>query len=463
MAARPPRHNRDPRGDNQNENPPPPPPPRVNLSQEDMMAIATIVAATLQGFVNPLANAIQPPQETQPHGIKYHYESLRRNRVPTFDGNPDPEVSHNWLKNVETQLHLLEIPEELRVEVVTPFLEDRARKCWETVSPSLAEVEEITWQIFKREFLKQYYPAEFRLQKLNEFENFRQSPDMTVMEYTSRFNDLGTYVLAIMSEETLKMHRFKKGLNSRIQSALAVFKPSSFADLMGAAMSAETDIKRREEENKNKRPLNSQSMQNGPKFKKPNYSGGSFKGNFNNASINEGKWCETCRPKHVGECYRKTGTCFKCGKVGHRIRDCPDNKDKGTGPSKQQENKTNTHVYVITQEEADNSNEVVTGTILLNKMRAYVLFDCGATHSFVSRRSPKKLKLEHDILSELLRVATPASKTIETHKVYRNCKICISKQTFEVELIQLNMVEFDIILGMDWLAKNHAIVDCQKK
>ncbi|XP_073033805.1 uncharacterized protein [Primulina eburnea] len=391
MAGRPPRNNRNARDANQNDNPPPPPPPRVNLSQEDMMAIATIVAATLQGFVNPLANAIQPPQEPQPRGIKYHYESLRRNRVPTFDGNPDPEVSHNWLKNVETQLHLLEVPEELRVEVVTPFLEDRARKWWETVSLPLAEVEDITWQIFKREYLKQYYPAEFRLQKLNEFENFRQSPDMTVMEYTSKFNDLGTYVPTIMSDETLKMHRFKKGLNSRIQSALAVYKPSSFADLMDAAMSAETDIKRREEENKNKRPMNNQSTQNNLKFKKPNYSGGSFKGSSGRIGNTEGKWCDTCRQKHIGECYRKTGACFKCGKVGHRIKDCPDNKDKGSGPNKQNENKTNARVYAITQEEADNSNEVV------------------------------------------------------------------------AELIQLNMVEFDIILGMDWLAKNHAIVDCQKK
>ncbi|XP_073033842.1 uncharacterized protein [Primulina eburnea] len=163
-------------------------------------------------------------------------------------------------------------------------------------------------------------------------------------------------------------------------------------------------------------------------------------------------------------CWRmlsETCACFKCGKVGHRIKDCPDNKDKGAGRSKQHENKTNARVYAITQEEADNTNEVVAGTILLNKMPAYALFDCGATHSFVSKRFAKKLKLEHDILSEPLRVATPDSKTIETHKVYRNYKICISKQTFEVELIQLNMVEFDIILGMDWLA--HAIVDCQKK
>ncbi|XP_073054084.1 uncharacterized protein [Primulina eburnea] len=138
----------------------------------------------------------------------------------------------------------------------------------------------------------------------------------------------------------------------------------------------------------------------------------------------------------MGECYRKTGACFKCSKVGHRIKDRPDNKDKGTRPNKPNENKTNARVYAITQEEADNTNKVVAEV-------------------------DKKLKLEHDTLSEPLRVATPASKIIETRKVYRNCKICISKKIFEAELIQLNMIEFDTIFGMDWLAKNHATVDCQ--
>ncbi|XP_075478793.1 uncharacterized protein LOC142519642 [Primulina tabacum] len=111
-----------------------------------------------------------------------------------------------------------------------------------------------------------------------------------------------------------------------------------------------------------------------------------------------------------------TGACFKCGKVGYHIKDCPENKDKGTGLSKPNEKKTNARVYTITQEEADNTNDVVAGTVLLNQITAYSLFDCGATHSFVSRRFAKKLKLEHETLSELLRVATPTSKTIETHK-----------------------------------------------
>ncbi|XP_073270134.1 uncharacterized protein [Primulina huaijiensis] len=354
MAGRPPINNCNPRRANQDdEENLPPPPPGVNLSQGDMMPIATIVAATLQGILNPNANnAIQQPPEPQPRGIKYHYESLRRNRVPTYDGIPDPKVGHNWLKNVESQLHLLEVPEELK--------------------------------IFRRAFLKQYYPAEFCLQKLSEFESFKQTSDMTVIEYTSKFNDLGTYVPTIMADETLKIHLFKKRLNSRIQSALALFKPTNFADLMRAAMSAETDIKRREEEGKHKHIFSGQSSQGGQNFKRPNH--------------NQEKRVKTNAENH-----------------------------------KPKENKPNARVFAITQEEADNANNVVAGTIMINKMPTYVLFDCGASHSFVSKRFAKKLKLEGETLSETLRIATSASKTIETYK------------------------------GMDWLAKNHALVDFQKK
>ncbi|XP_073317265.1 uncharacterized protein [Primulina huaijiensis] len=171
--------------------------------------------------------------------------------------------------------------------------------------------------------------------------------------------------------------------------------------------------------------------------------------------------------RQLGECYKKTNACFKCGKLGHRIADCPENQEKGVKPNtenhKPRENKPNARVFAITQEEVDNANDVVADTILINKMPIYVLFDCGATHSFVSKRFAKKLKLEGETLSEPLRVATPASKTIETYKVHRNCKICISNQIVKAELIQLNMAEFDAILGMDWLATNHALVDCQKK
>ncbi|XP_075492554.1 uncharacterized protein LOC142530617 [Primulina tabacum] len=353
MAGRPPRNNRNPRyanTNNRNDNNRDPnadgnPPPRVSLSQVDLMAIATIVATAIQGLGNTNGNGNQQPKPPPAqNGIKYHYESLHKNRCPVFKGDADPE----------------KIPEALKVEVIIPFLEDKASKWWETVSPTLTAAGAITWQQFRDVFLKQYFPAEVRLQKLSEFENFSQTPDMSVVDYTSRFNDLGTYAPTIMADEVLKMHRYKKGLSSRIQSSLAVYQPTSFADLMGAAIRAETDIKRREDENKNKRPF-----------------------------------------------------------IG----------------------------LVISWETTIQETKSVHG----------------ATHSFISKRFTKKLGLTPEILVEPFRVTTPTSKTIETHRVHRKCKICIHEHLFQAELIQLNMVEFDIILGMDWLERYNAMVDCKGK
>ncbi|XP_075486208.1 uncharacterized protein LOC142525802 [Primulina tabacum] len=256
------------------------------------MAIATIVATTLQGLVNPNAN--QPPPPPPHHGVKFHYESLRKNRCPTFSGDADPEISQSWLKSVETQLRLLEVPDALKVDVIVPFLEDRAGKWWEAISPTVTAAGPITWQRFKEAFLKQYYPAEFRLQKLSEFENFSQAPDMSVVEYTSQFNALGSYAPAIMADEVLKLHCFKKGLNSRIQSALAVYLPANFSDLMGAAIRAEADIQRREKEIKNKRPMNDQSSHGSQPFKKPNHFGEPSKGPLPASGYQAIKPCPTC-------------------------------------------------------------------------------------------------------------------------------------------------------------------------
>ncbi|XP_073047598.1 uncharacterized protein [Primulina eburnea] len=194
---------------------------------------------------------------------------------------------------------------------------------------------------------------------------------MSVVEYTSQFNALGSYAPAIMADEVLKLHRFKKGLNSRIQSALAVYQPTNFSDQMGAAIRAETDIQRREKEFRNKRPMNDQPPHGSQSFKKPNHSGEPSKGPSPASGYQAIKPCQTCHLRHLGECRRASGVCFGSGKPGHRMADCPAASNKTTGPgkgdgsssgtnaNKPRENKPNARVFAMTQEEADDASVVV--------------------------------------------------------------------------------------------------------
>ncbi|XP_070049052.1 uncharacterized protein [Nicotiana tomentosiformis] len=47
--------------------------------------------------------------------------------------------------------------------------------------------------------------------------------------------------------------------------------------------------------------------------------------------------------------------------------------------------------------------------------------------------------------------------------VYRSCVVTIGSLETSVDLLLLDMVVFDIILGMDWLSHYHAILDCHAK
>ena len=49
------------------------------------------------------------------------------------------------------------------------------------------------------------------------------------------------------------------------------------------------------------------------------------------------------------------------------------------------------------------------------------------------------------------------------NKVYRDCPIRITEYEFLGDLIELSFREFDVILGMDWLSRHQAIVDCRRK
>ena len=66
-----------------------------------------------------------------------------------------------------------------------------------------------------------------------------------------------------------------------------------------------------------------------------------------------------------------------------------------------------------------------------------------------------------EILLEPFVVSTPIGDNIRAKRVYRDCPIRVLDRVTYADLIELNMLDFDIILGMDWVHKCYAIIDCR--
>ena len=102
---------------------------------------------------------------------------------------------------------------------------------------------------------------------------------------------------------------------------------------------------------------------------------------------------------------------------------------------------------------------MVTGIISILEHDAYTLVDPGATHSFSSKPFLDRFQIETQPLEGRMRVSLQAGDPLLADKVV----ILIEGQEFPVDLIALDMRDFDVVLGMDLLSRHRATLDCYKK
>ena len=65
--------------------------------------------------------------------------------------------------------------------------------------------------------------------------------------------------------------------------------------------------------------------------------------------------------------------------------------------------------------------------------------------------------------AQTTKVGTPIGDNIRAERVYRDCPIIVLDRVTYTYLIELTILDFDIILGMDWLHKLYATIDCRNK
>ena len=92
-----------------------------------------------------------------------------------------------------------------------------------------------------------------------------------------------------------------------------------------------------------------------------------------------------------------------------------------------------------------------------------MLFDSGASHSFITASVVIELGLEVETLEEPLYVSSPLGIRARIGMICRGCELDISGILLKMDLTVMDMSEFDIILRMDWLIAYRVVIDCERR
>ncbi|GKB37683.1 putative reverse transcriptase domain-containing protein, partial [Tanacetum coccineum] len=406
------------------------------------------------------------------------FQDFLKCKPQNFSGTEGVVGLTRWFEKMETVFNISNCPSKYQVKYATCTLQDKVY----CPRNEIQKMETELWNLTVK------------------------GNDLTA--YTQRFQELILLCTRMVPDEEDKVERFVGGLPDNIQGNVIAAEPTKLQDairiannlmdqkLKGYARSAEN--KRRLENN----PRDNYGLQ--PVFKRQNIGGHNVARAYT-VGNNERKgyvgflpYCNKCRLHHEGLCTIRCGNykrcltrdctnvvapnthraavgnqpgviCYECGRPRHFRKDCPKLKNQNRENQKRNEsgnktggNEATMKTYAIGGGINPDSN-VVTGTFLLNNCYASMLFDLGPDRSFVSTIFSALLDVAPSTLDTSYAVELVDGRILETNLVLRGCTLGLLGHPFDIDLMVIELGSFDVIIGMDWLAKYHALIVCDEK
>ncbi|XP_049381184.1 uncharacterized protein LOC125845686 [Solanum stenotomum] len=372
----------------------------------------------------------------------------------------------------------------------------------------------VAWSEFASAFEGRFIPWSVQEESRMRFESLVQG-SMSVVDYEARFCQLSRHFSTLISGEPERISRFVRGLTPTIRSY--VFRSSrestSFQTIVSAAREAE--LLERDDFGGPKRVRTcGQYSGTSSGGRGPHRGGRSFQRQRPvHASLPaiEGRPATRGPPGSGRSGYSITSGssqsgstprfCYGCGDPGNLIHQCPHQTQSGphrtvsavperdsappargrgrgqasgrggrasgrgaSSASGSQSGGRGAQCYAFPgRPEAEAFDAVITGIVSVFHRPVSVLFDPGSTFSYVSTYFASVLELTCDRMSVPIRVSTPVGEPLVVNRVYRSCLVVLSGYETWVDMILLDMLDFDVILGMDWLSPYHALLDCYAK
>ncbi|KAJ9546585.1 hypothetical protein OSB04_019128 [Centaurea solstitialis] len=403
-------------------------------------------------------------------------------QLPHFEGLKDLIACSRWIAAVEGAFRTSGCPTGSR-GILCCEPASQCRMSYDIEQPAITEFRlQITSMLFlssaksstllMESWINKFAPS-IEKERINvEFLKLTQTTE-TVNEITDQFLEKSLFYPVYVSNEAMKMYYYKGVLKPDIREFVATVICKSFSQMVEVARVRELYL---EEQQQGKRKAE-QTQAPVKKFKGTRSDGRKgFTG------------CSKCGRNHQGECRWVDPVYFKCGKSGHKSRDCRTcfqcfqpghirlNCPKlaeapvqalapmtlritdGTTRKKGGTSASRGRAFQMIAEEVQTAPDVVTGVFPVNAKPTLVLFYTGATWTSVSRTFCKDFQLERGKLASPLAIDIAAEEVRVVEDVFRDCTIEIFGVMFKIILKPTPMNEVDVVVGVDWMFENRAAV-----
>ncbi|GJT22647.1 putative reverse transcriptase domain-containing protein, partial [Tanacetum coccineum] len=295
-----------------------------------------------------------------------------------------------------------------------------------------------TWEVLKKKTTDKYYP-QGEIKKLEiELWNLKVKGN-DVPAYIERFQELTLICTKFVANETEKVDKYISGLVDNIYRNVKSARPKTLSETIELAndLMDQKLLTYAERQSDNKRRADDPSRNNHnhqqQPFKRQNvarvYNMGTGERKPYGGSLPK---CNKCHLHHNGPC---TQRCHKCNKIGHFARDC-----RSTG-----------NPNVANTQKGNGASPKGNGC-----------FECGAP-GHIKRDCPK-LKNKNggngNAQGWVYAVGNAEKRGNAPGNPDANV---VTDHPFELDLMPVELGSFDVIIGMDWLRKYHAVIVCDEK
>ncbi|GKB20427.1 putative reverse transcriptase domain-containing protein [Tanacetum coccineum] len=352
------------------------------------------------------------------------YADFMKCQPLNFKGNEGVVGLTQWIEKMESVFNISGCAIENQVKFATCTLLGAALTWWNGQIRTLGpDAYSMTWEVLKKKMTDKYCP-QGEIKKLEiELWNLKVKGN-DVPTYTERFQELTLICTKFVANETEKVDKYISGLPDNIYGNVKSSRPKTLDETIELANDL-MDQKLRtyaERQTDNKRKADDSSRNNHGHQQQPSkrqnvakvYNMGSGEKKPYGGSLPK---CTKCHFHHNGPCTQK---CHKCNKVGHFARDC-----RSSG---------NTNVA--------------------NTQKGM---------SFISSAFSSLIDIAHTLLENSYDVELADKKKVRVDTIMRGCTLNFLNHPFNIDLMPVELDSFDVIIGMDWLRRCHAVIVCDEK